>query len=211
MVSAQNDIKIGAKAGATISSIGKAAEPLIETKAVAGFYFGGFVQIGLEEKISIQPELLFAGQGYKYDYGDDFYSESVRHILYYLNLPVALQYDVTDEFFLEGGPQFGYQVSNELKFDHSEDMSVPGGDWVYVKDEGALPVPLQGGGAVSPSTNVGLNRFDMGLLVGAGYRITPDLGVQARYVHGLLDAQKGDFIQVKNRTFFLGVFYVFGQ
>lgn len=210
---AQTNITYGVKAGATLSTISKAAEPLITPKPIASFYFGGLAQIYVHEKIAIQPELLLSVQGYNDDYksrGDNHFTgiNSIRNTLYYLNLPLSVRYAVTDVLFLEAGPQIGYQLSSNSKFNYaSEDEPMPGGDVIM-----HTGIPRQGGGgATNPALSGGLNRFDLGLMAGAEYRITSNWGGNIRYVHGLSDAQKGDFLQIKHRVFMLGVSYLIGQ
>ena len=53
----------------------------------------------ISEKISIQPELLYSGQG----------GSSIN--LSYLNMPLTGKYYITKGFSLEAGPQIGYLLS----------------------------------------------------------------------------------------------------
>lgn len=218
-VSAQTNVQYGAKAGVTLSTISKTAEPLITPKPVAGFYLGGLARINVHENIAIQPELLLSAQGYNDDYKSRYGSQytglnSIRNTLYYLNLPVSVRYAVTDFLFIEAGPQVGYQLSSSSKFNYaSEDEPMPGEDGVLASLM-SNGIPQQGGGGATdpvPALSGGLNRFDIGLTIGGEYLITSNWGGHIRYVHGLSDAQKGDFLQVKSRVLMLGISYLIGK
>lgn len=212
-VSAQTNVTYGAKVGVTLSTISKAAEPVIIPKPVAGFYLGGFARINLHEKVAFQPELLLSAQGYKDDYksrNGEAYSllDNIRTTWYYLNVPLLVRYAVTDLISLKAGPQVGYQLSSNSKLNYAtEELSLPGD--VTMTQLMRTDLPQQGGGgATNPPLSGGLNRFDLGVAVGAEYQIKSNWSGHIRYTHGISDAQKSTLLQVKNRVFMLGVSYL---
>ena len=113
------DVKYGIKGGLNISNFTGDTEGF-DFKSKAGFNVGGFVEIKLSEKFSIQPELLYSSQGAKLenigDYVDDvFYTGDIKFNFSYINVPVMFKYYVAEKFSIEAGPQIGFLVSAKTK------------------------------------------------------------------------------------------------
>lgn len=90
-------VKFGLKAGAMLSNTTVIdADSLPGTDAKVSYLLGGFMNIPINSKFSVQPELLYANKG-----GGNIY----RH---YITLPVMLQYKVIDKLKVEVGPEIGY-------------------------------------------------------------------------------------------------------
>lgn len=88
----------------------------VDTNTKVGFLVGGFAEIKVIERLSIQPELLFSAQGAKYEY---IGMNDTNLNLNYINVPVLAKFYVTKEFTVEGGPQIGFLVSAK---DDGEDV-----------------------------------------------------------------------------------------
>lgn len=100
------EISFGAKAGVNLANFsGDDAEDL---KMKVGAFVGGYANIGLTEKLFVQPEVLFSMQGSRFDGEIDGGSD-----LNYINIPVMVQYGVTDNIRVELGPQVGILLSAE--------------------------------------------------------------------------------------------------
>lgn len=101
----------------------------------------------------------------------------------YISVPVMFQYNATPKFYLEAGPEFSFLISGKVKAEgESED----------VKDT--------------------FKGFDLGIGLGAGFNITSNLGVNARYVAGvtdIIDVNEAD--ASKNGVFQLGLYYKFAK
>jgi hypothetical protein len=78
----------------------------------ASIYAGGFANFAFNDMFSIQPELLYSGQGYFYR---DIANNKVTTKLGYINIPVMFQVHLVDEFFLEAGPQVGFLAGAKAK------------------------------------------------------------------------------------------------
>lgn len=75
------------------------------------FYAGGFANFAYNDMLSLQPEILYSGQGCTFrDILDHKYT--VR--LGYLNIPVMFQVRPVPQFYLEAGPQFGIGINSEV-------------------------------------------------------------------------------------------------
>jgi hypothetical protein len=107
-------LKIGVKAGASMNKIsGKS----FKEQFTFGYQLGGFATIKLNDKLSVQPELLF-GQ-VNLDTSTSFSSvyqfNNVSKIqLKYISIPILLNYKLTPGITLQAGPQFGI-VSDKNK------------------------------------------------------------------------------------------------
>ncbi|RYJ37700.1 OMP_b-brl_2 multi-domain protein [Flavobacterium anhuiense] len=88
----------------------------VEANSKVGFLVGGFAEIKIIDRLSIQPELLFSSQGAKYEY---IGMDNTNLNLNYINVPVLAKFYITKEFTVEGGPQIGFLVSAK---DDGEDV-----------------------------------------------------------------------------------------
>lgn len=96
---------------------------------------------------------------------------------FYLNFPIMGKYNIWDELHIEAGPQIGFLLSNNL-----DGNSFGGGD-----DFDAT------------------NGFDMGLALGAGYRLNDNFYFQLRYSAGIINAIKD--VTSKNRVLQVSAIY----
>jgi len=98
--------KFGVKGGLNLTTF--SGGNYYDAKSLVGFQVGGFAEIKVIERLSIQPEVLFSTQGAKLDGGSfgDFNSK-----LNYINVPVLAKFYITKQFTAEAGPQLGFLVS----------------------------------------------------------------------------------------------------
>ena len=103
-------VMFGLKAGLNVSTFsGSDADG---SKSLIGFHAGGLVNIPVSGGFSVQPELVYSGQGSKGDDGNG--GTAIQH-LDYLNIPVLAKYTFTGGFFAETGPQLGFLLSAKVK------------------------------------------------------------------------------------------------
>ena len=107
---------IGFKGGANIIKVdGKS----FKDEFRYGYHIGGFAEIGLGNKLGIQPEVLFnqysttLDSNYNHVYQNVFASQtSVK--LNYLSIPILLNYKLLGNFLsLQAGPQFGVLINQD--------------------------------------------------------------------------------------------------
>lgn len=89
-------------------------------------HFGILAEIAITKKFSIQPEILYSGQGTK--------SEDLTWKLDYLTLPIMVKFLVAEGFSLEAGPYAAYNLISEWKW---EDGSMDYKDETSLIDMGA--------------------------------------------------------------------------
>jgi len=98
--------------------------------------------------------------------------------LWYLNLPVMGKLRVFDEVYIEAGPQLGFLLSDNLEGNFF------GGE---------------------PDVSQNSNGIDIGLGVGAAYRLDDNFYFQLRFNAGIVNAIKD--ISSKNRVFQISAIY----
>ncbi|UWX68008.1 PorT family protein [Empedobacter stercoris] len=158
------------------------------SKERVGFLAGGVAKYQLttrNENHYLQAEVLYTTQGeYSlYKEGGDKY----KAFLNYINIPIMYKYYFDDQgkdFFVEGGPQLGFKVSE--KFDVGEPES-----------ENNIP-----------------KSFDLAFNIGGGYSIDRKYEINLRYQYGLIDTYdyvSGGWDNGTNRSSFLtlGLTYFF--
>ena len=191
------EIHFGAKAGLNFASArGDDADDL-ETRT--SFNLGGVLNIRFTEKLALQPELFYSGQGYSIKREDDGgtvtgngqtivlgKSSSARASgddtvkLDYINLPILLDYTLIDGLSLQAGPQIAFNISSKAEF---------GGDEVDLKDQ--------------------TNGTSFSGVLGAQYKLPLGVFFQARYALGLSNIPKEDAFQAKNAVFSISAGYFF--
>ncbi|MFC6267510.1 porin family protein [Frigoriflavimonas asaccharolytica] len=197
--------QFGIKGGMNVSSLSKDAD-LSDQKSKIGFNAGVFVNLPVSESFSIQPEVLYSQYGSKVDgttvstFGATTITEknSFSQDLDYIAVPVMFQYKLIPSLYLEAGPEFGFLMSAKQKGDSSV-TTTGGGNTNTISTNGTTDI----------KDNV--NTFNFGVGIGAGYWITNNIGINARYVAGVTDVAKdrvsGD--KVMNNVFQVGLGYKF--
>jgi opacity protein-like surface antigen len=173
--------RFGIKAGGNLSDLTNLNS--IGEKSKIGFYAGVFMNAPISSEFSIQPEVVYSQQGAKFK---DMGNVTDRKLnLGYINVPVMVQYNATPDFYLEAGPEFGFLVDAQNKRTVS-------------------------GVSMNTSGTDGFNTFNFGVGLGAGYRFTPNISINARYTAGFTNTIKNnDGDSVKNNNFQLGLGYTF--
>jgi hypothetical protein len=161
-----------------LSGIGGESERY--TDPLAGGYLGvGTPILKLNDRIRLNGELGFSmqGSGYEtmsYEPGGGGYDVMTKGKLRlsYLVMPVTARYEGNKGFFAEAGVQPGFLLGAKDKNDNRE---------LNVKE--------------------GFNGFDMGLVLGAGYRKNR-IGLGFRFVPGITNINKsgGSYQSVKDRN-----------
>lgn len=108
-VYAQN-LSLGVKAGVNITNFSGGNFHDLDKKALFGFHAGGFLSLGLGGTFYLQPEVLVSSAGAKFESAGE--SENFR--LTYLAVPVMLKFRSLMGLYVEGGPQFGFKLGEDV-------------------------------------------------------------------------------------------------
>jgi hypothetical protein len=165
------ETNFGIKGGVNVSSVKITNGTDYDAKT--GLHLGGLAHIHINRQVALQPELVFSLQG-----GER--NESNRINLTYLNIPVIVQFMISDGFRLQTGPQAGFlldaeQKVNNVEFDVSDVFSTLDLSWSF----------------------------------GASYIFPSGFGLDARYNLGLSDISDDNDFEARNRVFQGGIFYQF--
>jgi len=96
-------IKYGVKGGLNMANMEyKQSGVSASADRLVSFEVGGFLNYSINDKISIQPELLFAQYGSKI--------EDLKFVENYLSIPIMAKYSI-GAIGIYAGPQFGYLLS----------------------------------------------------------------------------------------------------
>jgi hypothetical protein len=191
VANAQTGIKVGLKGGFNGSTFSGADSEGTEYKA--GFAAGPFVNFGISDNFSIQPEFLYSQKGASQDnvpFGT--VNSTLKTSLGYLDVPIMLRYNIGEDgkgFFVEVGPQGSFVLHRRF---FAEDAS---------------------GNEIANSRNTstdGLNKVVIGYVGGLGYQITSGLQLGLRYTGDFSQIAKNATPNVHNSVFQFQVGYAFG-
>ncbi|HLV14534.1 MAG TPA: porin family protein [Xanthomarina sp.] len=181
------EIRFGVKAGANFANMSVKPDDGISLDGRTSFHIGGLVEIPISEKFSVQPELLYSSVGAKYKDNDPFFGDmELTYKLSYISIPVMAKYYVVDGLALEAGPQFGFLASAK----------------------GEVEI---GGESASEDIKDQFKSLDIGLGIGASYRLDMGVFFGARYALGLSNIadDTDDDVKVKNNVLQISVGYTF--
>ena len=105
---------VGVKAGANIFKVDGSS---MKDEFTFGYNLGAFAELGLSDKVAIQPEVMWNQTNYRTGSKfSDIYPEGsndVKGKLNYLSIPILLNYNVAKFFTLQAGPQFGILIDQD--------------------------------------------------------------------------------------------------
>lgn len=119
MQAATAQFHIGAKVGTNIVKIDGVS---FKDQFRYGYHLGGFAEIVMSKKLSLQPEVLFnqyattLDSNYKSIYQNIINSGQSRVKLNYLSLPILFNYRLIGPVFLQAGPQFSILMDQSKTF-----------------------------------------------------------------------------------------------
>lgn len=106
-------IKLGIKGGLNVSNLmGDVKDVAIRTS----IHIGIVAEVIVSDKFSIQPELLYSGQG-----ATVTSTGGGRIKLDYITLPVLAKFPIAKSLSLEAGPQVGFLISGKYKTNDSNE------------------------------------------------------------------------------------------
>jgi len=157
---AQN-VRFGLKGGPSYTTV--VGQHVAGAASKWGFHGGVLVNIKLNDRFSLQPEVLYSQKGTK---GAD---DSNRINLNYVDLPVLLRVATgLGGLFIEVGPQLGYLAGSNASVGSRTPLARVTTDFA-----GSYP------------------PFDLGYATGFGYQLPNGLGLGLRYNGGFTHVLKG--------------------
>ena len=122
------EVKFGVKGGLNISllSLSGSIPAGGSTSSNTGFVIGGIADIKINDKLSIQPELLFSNDGGTYQYTNTVdaninvtgvYGQKIKTNS--LSIPIVAKYNVIDNLSMDAGVQISYLLSAKSTVDYN--------------------------------------------------------------------------------------------
>ncbi|WP_166962086.1 porin family protein [Yeosuana marina] len=125
-ISAQENFRFGIKGGVNFSSLNNINYNGYK-KIKTGINFGLLAEISLNDKFSIQPEILYSTQGVKTDLNLNAiaypgpgpiyqpYTEKGKYIFNYIQIPILAKVYLIKKLSFEIGPSFNFLTKSEQK------------------------------------------------------------------------------------------------
>lgn len=171
----------GLKGGVNLTSL-KLDDPDASYDSRTGFHAGVFLR-GKFDKVAIQPEvLLFTQRG-----EGTFSLGKVEESFTYLSIPVILKFYPIGGLNIQAGPQFGFLLDGERKYENAF-------------------------GSIKEDIKDSYKSSDVSISLGGGYDFGFGLGLDVRYnigVKDINDATNGD--PAKSRIFLISLGWNFLQ
>ncbi len=181
------DIVFGLKAGLNTSnwySSNDDYSDMYDTRS--SVHVGALLELNINEKFSLQPEIIYNITGAKVNpidvTRDEVPSSDVLIDVQYISVPLMLQYKFENNFLLELGPQMGFLVDARANVD---------GENLDIKDN--------------------FEKRDLALNAGLGYEFDNGIFFNIRYVYGMSKiARNVDYSHwIKNNIFQFSTGYRF--
>ena len=159
-VSGSSTFKFGIKGGVNFSNL--YTQNVESNNVLTGYNAGIFSKIPITESLAIQPELLYTTKGAKLTYNNYFVNGTAKFNLNYIELPILLVINLTNNFNVHAGPYVAYLVDGNA-----------------INDSQGTLFDIE-----NNLKNEDFNKFDTGLSVGVGFD-SDQLGFGVRYNYGL--------------------------
>lgn len=164
VVQAQNnDLEYGIKGGANLSNLTGEDKNYLYSSRI-GYYGGIYVKKYLTKKLSLKPEFLYSLTGSSFKYKEDKDAGGLINMTY-ASIPVMVQFDITDDLYVDAGPEFNVNLSSKFK---------------RTKD----PNNNYNNNPIADWKNITTNIF-VGFGFGAGYNIDDKLTASVRFIPGV--------------------------
>lgn len=185
-----SQVNFGVKGGLNVAGTNNIGPD--NTSYRLAYTVGLFSTINVGKQFFIRPEFAFSVKGNKFP--ATIASGSGVLDLGYLVIPVLAGYSFTEKFAFYGGPEFGYLIQANSKFDGS-----------------------------NHNVSGNFQKFDLAVDAGLSYELSTRLGAEIRYSHGFemlakgikydnMGNEIGNGRKVgSNRVFQVGVYYTFSK
>lgn len=163
-VARSGGVSFGIKGGLNISNL--YTKEVDDENKLLGFNAGLFAELPITSMISLQPEINVTTKGAENTYDNLFNVETRKFRLTYIEAPLLLRANITNNFNVHFGPYAAYLINAKITREFSD-----------------------GSTSNQDLNEDDLNRFDVGLAGGLGFQFG-GFGIGARYNYGLTTVGK---------------------
>lgn len=165
------ETSVGFKGGLNLSTI--STDGGEDKNLKPGFHVGVFTNVGINDAVGFQPELLFGTKGLKINYDGAIITDGETHFNFnYLELPLYLTVNLIETFRFQLGPYVSYLLSANVDTDASVF------NYFEINSSDELDREY-------------FNAFDYGLAAGIAFNFDV-LEVGVNYTYGLNKVAKND-------------------
>ncbi len=157
--------KIGIKAGVNLSNY--YVHDVSDQDLKTSFHAGIFFKSPINDRVSLQPEVLFSQKGSTLHYNNVFASGTLDLTTNYIDVPILFRFDLVPGFYITAGPYVSFLINATVK-DADPNGSTKFEDELDRSD---------------------FNEFDWGVAGGLGFEIGA-FNIGARYNYGLMTVGK---------------------
>jgi hypothetical protein len=192
-VSANAQMKYGAKAGLNYNSISYNYEGDVdvENSSGIGFHLGGYLVKSFTDKVAFRPELVISKCNVKDkseetttetypDFDGGTYTATTtsssegKENYTYLDIPLLLDYTLSEKLSIQVGPQIGIRAGYKSSGSYTSKTTFSDGEPAETFTD-----------SYSSTSTAGMNSTNFGLALGAIYDTGNGLNFGARYQRGL--------------------------
>ena len=147
-------IVFGLKGGLNVSNF---SGEITDNSSRTSIHLGLFSEIIMSDNVSLQPELLYSGQGFSGSSTPGF----SRSKYDYITIPVLAKIYLAEKISIEAGPQIGFLVSAKEKTD-ADKVTIPNQKTVDVGLTLGLAYDFKNGVFFQTRYNLGLSNVNAG-------------------------------------------------
>jgi len=152
--------QIGVKGGVNFSNM--YTEDVDDNNVLTSFNAGFYASVPLTSSLAFQPEFLYSRKGAELEYDNAFVSGKAKFKLNYIEVPLLLKINLTNNINIHAGPYFAYLIDAQVSNENNDGE-------VNFEEE---------------FDNDDFNKLDVGLSAGLGFDFN-SIGIGARYNYGL--------------------------
>ena len=179
-------VQIGVKGGVNFATV--SGDDFDSPDSRTSFNAGFVAEIPFSERFSIQPEVLYSGQGFdiKQSEQNNFLDndQNVEYQLDYIQVPLLAKIYLVKGLNVQAGPQIGFKINEEIDAQPNDDA----GD-IDLED-------------ISETEDI-----DISLAAGVEYKFDSGFFIQGRYNYGFTELIK-DY-DIHNSVYQVGVGFMF--
>ncbi|HET8838581.1 MAG TPA: porin family protein [Flavobacteriaceae bacterium] len=150
-------IQFGVKAGANFATI--TGDDFESPESRTAFHAGVLAELPVNERFSIQPEILYSAQGFSADGTFGGVDYTAEYKMDYIQVPILAKIYLVNGLNFQVGPQVGFRINESVEFD--TDL-----------------------GESSEDFNSEENDIDFGVAAGLEYKFDGGFFIQGRYNYG---------------------------
>lgn len=174
-------IQFGVKGGVNFANV--TGDDFDSPDSRTSFNAGFIAEVPFTDRFSIQPEVLYSGQGFDVKQNFAGVDINAEYQLDYIQIPVLAKIYLIKGLNVQAGPQIGFKINEKIDYD------LPGNvyDGDVEKDD--------------------VQDINLGLAAGVEYKFDNGFFVQGRYNYGFTELIKDQ--DVHNSVFQAGVGFMF--